>query len=348
MADKPSRALVLYGYGLARFISPSHDHLHSLASKASCGSVHGNEAVVITKNSTLKVFGAKLGLIVLESNDLVKNLHSLAKVPADVVASELLNLLGFKEGKTLETSEYNLVCVYYVNALVGDIMKIAQPGSEIGSRLHLSLVMSYGHVPEDNDPNLPVLTTKDEKKSDLLMLWSLLVSTLDLETDHKVCIYNSIQRERERCVVLIINVIHLENVICIHWHSADLSKTIDPLRKPHKPRHIAQWPIPQEVFQAKDPSLMSSSTWTVSFSDGICLNISHKCYTMRGENQREDVRHHFPILITQWQYGVTRKDMAEMFSFKDFLEHGGNLAIPADRFLHEVAFKIWKAPKYGA
>ncbi|KAG6626318.1 hypothetical protein CIPAW_15G039400 [Carya illinoinensis] len=258
MADKPSRALVLYGYGLARFISPSHDHLHSLASKASC-------AVVITKNSTLKVFGAKLGLIVLESNDLVKNLHSLAKVPADVVASELLNLLGFKEGKTLETSEYNLVCVYvgdggrdmeYVNALVGDIMKIAQPGSEIGSRLHLSLVMSYGHVPEDNDPNLPVLTTKDEKKSDLLMLWSLL--------------------------------------------------------------------------------------------DGICLNISHKCYTMRGENQREDVRHHFPILITQWQYGVTRKDMAEMFSFKDFLEHGGNLAIPADRFLHEVAFKIWKAPKYGA
>lgn len=60
----------------------------------------------------MKVFGAKLGLIVLESNDLVKNLHSLAKVPADVVASELLNLLGFKEGKTIETSEYNLVCVY--------------------------------------------------------------------------------------------------------------------------------------------------------------------------------------------------------------------------------------------
>ncbi|KAG7943368.1 hypothetical protein I3843_15G034600 [Carya illinoinensis] len=59
----------------------------------------------------------------------------------------------------------------YVNALVGDIMKIAQPGSEIGSRLHLSLVMSYGHVPEDNDPNLPVSTTKDEKKSDLLMLF---------------------------------------------------------------------------------------------------------------------------------------------------------------------------------
>ncbi|KAG9459231.1 hypothetical protein H6P81_003739 [Aristolochia fimbriata] len=42
------------------------------------------------------------------------------------------------------------------------------------------------------------------------------------------------------------------------------------------------------------------------------------------------------------------KDMAETFSFEDFQEHGNNLAIVADRFLHEVAFRLWKAPKYGA
>jgi len=36
MADKPSRELVLYGDGLARFIDPSHNNLHSLVSKASC------------------------------------------------------------------------------------------------------------------------------------------------------------------------------------------------------------------------------------------------------------------------------------------------------------------------
>lgn len=30
------------------------------------------------------------------------------------------------------------------------------------------------------------------------------------------------------------------------------------------------------------------------------------------------------------------------------MQHGGNLTIPADRFLHEIAFKLWKAPKYGA
>ncbi|GMP95060.1 hypothetical protein CsSME_00044261 [Camellia sinensis var. sinensis] len=37
MADKPSRGLVVYGDGLARFINESHTHLHSLASRASCG-----------------------------------------------------------------------------------------------------------------------------------------------------------------------------------------------------------------------------------------------------------------------------------------------------------------------
>ncbi|KAL5987762.1 hypothetical protein ACLOJK_035515 [Asimina triloba] len=37
MADKPSRALVIYGDGFAPFISSSHSHLHSLATRASCG-----------------------------------------------------------------------------------------------------------------------------------------------------------------------------------------------------------------------------------------------------------------------------------------------------------------------
>ncbi|KAL0407705.1 UNVERIFIED_CONTAM: hypothetical protein Sradi_1704900 [Sesamum radiatum] len=37
MADKSSRALVLYGDGLARFISPAQTHLHSFASRACCG-----------------------------------------------------------------------------------------------------------------------------------------------------------------------------------------------------------------------------------------------------------------------------------------------------------------------
>lgn len=37
MADKPSRSVVVYGDGLARFVDSSHTHLHSLTSLSSCG-----------------------------------------------------------------------------------------------------------------------------------------------------------------------------------------------------------------------------------------------------------------------------------------------------------------------
>ncbi|XP_058001815.1 uncharacterized protein LOC131179303 isoform X2 [Hevea brasiliensis] len=37
MVHKPSRALVLYGDGLAHFVYSSHAYIHSLASKAACG-----------------------------------------------------------------------------------------------------------------------------------------------------------------------------------------------------------------------------------------------------------------------------------------------------------------------
>lgn len=151
----------------------------------------GMKVAIITDNPSLKSFGAKIGCTVFKFDDLMKNLCCLAELPADVVASKLLNLLGFKEGKVLEISEYDFVLMHigdgekvngernkvvaddmeYVDALVGGIMQIAQPGSEISSRLHLSLMMSYGNVQEDDDPNLSVLITKDEKNSALSALF---------------------------------------------------------------------------------------------------------------------------------------------------------------------------------
>ncbi|PRQ27952.1 hypothetical protein RchiOBHm_Chr6g0310851 [Rosa chinensis] len=314
MADKPSRALVLYGDGLAPFVNPSHTRLHSLASKASCGFLSlpnappsesederivrefavlvdayeaytntsgsttkeeggekstiserfmGMKAAIVTNNSNLKSFGTKLGFSVLPNDGFIKSSEAQAELPVDSVASELLKLLGFQEGKTLESSRYDLVFVHvgagevnvkndkaiaddveYPNALIGAIMNIGKPGTEISLRLHLSVVMSYGGTSEKDDPDLSFSISKD---------------------------------------------------------NSNLSKLVP-----------------------------------------------HQSYTMKGEVPRKDVRHHSPMLLAQWQYAVTRKDMAETFSFKDFKEHGGNLVIPADRFLHEVAFKLWKAPKYGA
>ncbi|MED6144468.1 hypothetical protein PIB30_015895 [Stylosanthes scabra] len=313
MADKPSRSLIIFGDGLARFIDPSsHINLHTLASNAFCGFLSlpnsppseseeerivrefavlldacdtcldksgnqdnatkqtlpdrfmGMKAAILTNNSGLKSFSAKLGFSVLQLDELVK--HRTNELEDNAVALELLKLLGFQEGKVVDDNYFDLVFLHvgagekvdsngqneiaiemeYVNGLVGEIMSQAQPGSDVGSRLHLSVVISYGNVLDGDDSKYSVSTRAEEKNSYLSELFPL------------------------------------------------------------------------------------------------------QSYTMKGGNPRKDVRHHSPMLIAQWQHAVTRKDQTQKFSFEDFKEHGGNLTIPADRFLHEIAFKLWKAPKYGA
>jgi len=98
---------------------------------------------------------------------------------------------------------------------------------------------------------------------------------------------------------------------------------------------------------AEEFSLTMNSSKETDSSDLYLLR-PRQSYTMRGGKILNDIRHHHPVLIAQWQEGVTRKDLAKTFSFNEFKEYGGNVAILADRFLHEVAFKLWKAPKYGA
>ncbi|KAG7550354.1 hypothetical protein ISN45_Aa06g011450 [Arabidopsis thaliana x Arabidopsis arenosa] len=307
MADKPSRSLVLYGEGLARFVDPSNSHIHSLASVGSCGFLslpnalpetenertvrefahlldasesysiasglkpkgNGNEistlaerfmglkAALVTDSSTLTSFGKLLGLDVLRLSEICQESDSF---PSDATSSKLLQLLGFEGGKCLDVSLYDSVFVHIgvdqynngnnnmgiIDSLIGSIMRMAQPGSEIVSRLHLSLVLSYGSV-----------TDKD-------------VSVFPIKT-------------------------------------------------------------PQEDINPAFAGL-----------------VPRQSYTMRGEKTRDDVRHYCPMLVAQWQHAVTRKDLVDTLSFETLKKLSGNLVIPADRFIHEVAFKLWKAPKYGA
>lgn len=304
MADKPSRALVLLGDGLARFISPSHTHLHTLASLACCGFLTlphspsqfaenegqritrefaelldscgekldtdpvtatiperfmGMKAALITQNSELRCFADKLGLTTLPLNELINTSPSLAL--SQLLAAELLKLLGFEGGKTSETSQFDIIFVHagageepnglldtkQMNDLVGALLHLSQSGTEISTRLHLSVLMSYGAISGNENSDVSLSIAKDEESN----------------------------------------------------------------------------PELSQLFPRQS-------------------------YTMKGGEPRTNVRYQNPILIAQWQNAVTRKDMVEAYSFADFKEHCGNLVSPADRFLHEVAFKLWKAPKYGA
>lgn len=161
------------------------------------------KAAIVTNNSSLKSFSAKLGFSVLQLDELVKA-HS-ANFHVNVEAVELLKLLGFQEGKVVDSNHFDIVFFHigagekmnsneqkviatnmeYINALVGEIMCQAQPGSDISSRLHLSLVTSYGNVLKDDESKFSVLKSVDEKNSYLSTLLPLQSYTMKGETPRK-------------------------------------------------------------------------------------------------------------------------------------------------------------------
>lgn len=156
----------------------------------------GLKAAIITSNPSLKSFGCQLGFNVLPFSELNHTDTSLSGSSIDSMTSQLLSLLGFQEGKVIETSQFDLVFMHfgaggkpevvasdveYINALVGNVMSTAQPGSEIGSRLHLSLVMSYGNVKNIDSTRFSVLVSDEAICSDLLSLLPRQTYTLRVE-----------------------------------------------------------------------------------------------------------------------------------------------------------------------
>ena len=148
-------------------------------------------AALLTNNSSLKFFGEKLGFNVLHLNGLFGNSNSPPALSVDNLASELLTLLGFQEGKIMESSQFDLLILHiesgenfnvekgkatatdmeFMNALLGAIMLVAQPGTKIGSHLHLSLVMGHGYVSKADDPGLSILSPNNEKNPHLSALF---------------------------------------------------------------------------------------------------------------------------------------------------------------------------------
>lgn len=150
----------------------------------------GMKGAILANHSGLKSFSAKLGFSVIQLDELVKECAAAESQDSDAVAVELLKLLGFQEGKVMDNNQFDLVffhvgagekangCgqnadVEYIDALVGGIMRQAQPGSDVSSRLHLSLVMSYGKVLEDDESKFPVSKRVDENNSYLSLLYPL-------------------------------------------------------------------------------------------------------------------------------------------------------------------------------
>lgn len=141
------------------------------------------KAAILTDNSSVKSFGGIVGAKVFSWNELSENDGSNAE--STHLASGLLKLLGFQEGKIMDPPNFELVFVHIgantkingvegvdlVNYLVGDLLNKAVSESFISSRLHLSVIMSYGATLGDQDLELSVSNTMKKNGSELSHLF---------------------------------------------------------------------------------------------------------------------------------------------------------------------------------
>lgn len=104
------------------------------------------------------------------------------------LAVELLKLLGFEAS---ETSQFDIIFVHVgvgageepnglldteqMNDLVGALLHFAHPGTEISTRLHLSVVMSYGAVSGNESSDVSLSIAKDDESKPELYLDFFLV-----------------------------------------------------------------------------------------------------------------------------------------------------------------------------
>uniref|UniRef100_A0A0D9VBY6 Uncharacterized protein n=1 Tax=Leersia perrieri TaxID=77586 RepID=A0A0D9VBY6_9ORYZ len=250
MADKPSRGLVLYAAGHAALLPTASggggggNHLDAFASLASCG--------FLSLRTPPPSGGGegKCDSTILELAQLLDVYDDLFPAKNEETGGEIAQLdpqqlavpklSESKLGKLGMKTDLNRL-----DKLVGAIMEAAPISSAIASRIHVSVILSYGSTVE-NKNGFSISNSSTETDSDLNLL---------------------------------------------------------------RPR---------------------------------------QSYTMKAGNILDNVRNHHPMLLAQWQEGVTRSDLTKGFTFEEFIKRGGNLAMLAERFLHEVAFKLWKAPKYGA
>lgn len=230
----------------------------------------GMRAALFTGGSSVGSFARKLGFRLLEIDELVKK----EALPAESsIASELLSLLGLSGGKVSEQSDVDLVVLHiragqklralkdkaaidagvdWLDGLVSTLLTAAQPGSEVASRLHFSVVLTFGEVTEDEAKNPSALISPTRNDSDLSLL----------RPCQSYCMKGGAR---------------LDNVRYGDGHGDHSCSVICRCR----------------------------TSWTLQSESPACLLF---------------FRHHHPMLVAQWQEGVTRRDLAEQFSLAEFQE----------------------------
>lgn len=155
----------------------------------------GLRAAIFTDCIDVGSFSSKLGFTVSQLSELIKRIHTGVdpheNFDNNANVFKLLKLLGFSGGEVLEDYDFDLVFLHitpdhklndeksgkaintdinFLNKLVGGVVNAAHPRSLVASRLHFSVVLSYGAVSGSDQSCFLNLNSFTETNSDLLLL----------------------------------------------------------------------------------------------------------------------------------------------------------------------------------
>lgn len=149
----------------------------------------GLRAALVTSCPHVSSLAANLGFHVFKTNDFAPQSGSSSITKEDGLIKRAFDLLGFSDGDVQETSEFDLVFMHVamentssklgklgmktdinrLDKLVGAVLESAPVGSAIASRIHVSVILSYGSASGNKD-EFSLLTSSTETDSDLKLL----------------------------------------------------------------------------------------------------------------------------------------------------------------------------------
>lgn len=301
MADKPARALVVYGDGIMPLVTPRHEHLHRLAASGSCGFLalralpssvdHVNERVVIELAQLLDVFD-------VYTEKARKSDASGEEDASDGVFPSMADRFMSMKSTFVTNSKPALALSKRAGFGSTNLLTEDEDPAATASKLLGLLGFTESSSPE----NELVFLHLDGKKSGSEAFLDSFIGCVQEESKEGSLAYGRL----------------LFVVVLGYGDAKGESSSVPSLRE------------------------------EVELPPALAALRPRQSYTMKAGKPVEGIREEYPLLAVYNQVAVTRRDEVQSFLLEDFKKRAGNLVMLADRFLYEVAFKLWKAPKYGA
>lgn len=310
MADKPARALVIYGDGIMPAVTTHHEHLHRLAASGACGflalralspvsSLGEGERVVVELAQLLDVYDIY--------TEKARKEDSAGEVVEDGAFKSLAErFMGMKS--TFVTNSKAALALSKRAGFGGSTLE--EFGIESDASATASKALALLGFDESTDmkdsPNELVFVHLDAKSGSSAEIGAEFLDSL------VECVQESSKEGSLAYGRLFL-------VVVLGYGDAQASGESVP------------------CFRDE-----------IELPSALAALRPRQSYTMKAGKPVEGLREAYPLLAVYNQVAVTRRDEVQRFLFEDFHKRAGNLVMLADRFLYEVAFKLWKAPKYGA